>query len=103
MAEFDDLKFTFLYIDLYSMGAGWYYPESSIPYNMLRYIVKGEAEFSVNGEKFTVKENDIIYSQDEDGNTVANTKQFICKQEPGIGTVTKKVNYMLFEEYKGNL
>ena len=61
MAEFDDLKFTFLYIDLYSMGAGWYYPESSIPYNMLRYIVKGEAEFSVNGEKFTVKENDIIY------------------------------------------
>lgn len=61
MAEFDDLKFTFLYIDLYSMGAGWYYPESSIPYNMLRYIVKGEAEFSVNGEKFTVRENDIIY------------------------------------------
>ena len=50
-----------------------------------------------------IKENDIAYSQDEDGNTVANTKQFICKQEPGIGTVTKKVNYMLFEEYKGNL
>lgn len=61
MAEFDDMKFTFLYIDLYSMGAEWYYPESIIPYNMLRYIVKGESEFCINGEKFKVKQNDIVY------------------------------------------
>lgn len=46
-----------------------------------------------------IKENDIIYSIDKDGNTIANTKQFICKQEPGIGAVTRRVNYMLFEEY----
>lgn len=48
-----------------------------------------------------IKTNDIVYSTDEDGNTIANTKQFICKQEPGIGAVTRKVNYMLFEEYNG--
>ena len=61
MAEFDDIKFTFLYIDLYSMGKTWYYPESVVPYNMLRYIVKGEAEFCINDEKFNVRKNQIVY------------------------------------------
>ncbi len=61
MADFDDIKFTFLYIDLYSMGKDWYYPESRIPYNMLRYIVRGEAEFFIDGEKIHVKQNDIVY------------------------------------------
>lgn len=61
MAEFDDMKFTFLYIDLYKMGEQWTYPESRIPYNMLRYIVKGKAEFVINGERIIVKKNDIVY------------------------------------------
>lgn len=61
MADFDDMKFTFLYVDLYSMGKEWFYPESEIPYNMLRYIVRGEAEFFINGEKIHVKQNDIVY------------------------------------------
>lgn len=61
MSDFDDIKISFLYIDLYSMGKGWFYPESKIPYNMLRYIVKGEAEFFINGEKINVRQNDIVY------------------------------------------
>lgn len=61
MAEFDDMRFQFLYIERYSMGADWFYPESTIPYNMLRYIVKGSAQFIIDGEEITVKENDIVY------------------------------------------
>ncbi|WP_276959105.1 AraC family transcriptional regulator [Suipraeoptans intestinalis] len=61
MSDFDDIKFSFLYIDLYSMGKEWFYPESKVPYNMLRYIVRGEAEFFINGEKIHVKQNDIVY------------------------------------------
>ena len=61
MLEFDDMKFTFLYIDLYRMGKEWYYPKTKIPYNMLRLIVRGEAEFLVDNEKIYVKKNDIIY------------------------------------------
>lgn len=61
MLDFDDLKFTFLYADLYNMGKDWYYPKTKIPYNMLRLIVRGEAEFYVNDEKICVKENDIVY------------------------------------------
>ena len=45
MAFSNDIRFSFLYIDLYSMGRAWVYPESIIPYNMLRYIVKGEDSY----------------------------------------------------------
>ena len=42
MSVIDNIRFTFLYIDLYSMGRTWVYPESVIPYNIFRYIVKGK-------------------------------------------------------------
>ena len=61
MAFSNDIRFSFLYIDLYSMGRAWVYPESIIPYNMLRYIVKGEAEFCINDKTIKVKENQIVY------------------------------------------
>lgn len=57
----DNLRFTFLYVDLYSMGKTWIYPESVIPYNILRYIVKGRARFCIDGETIEVKENQIVY------------------------------------------
>ncbi len=57
----DNIHFTFLYIDLYSMGRTWVYPESIIPYNILRYIVKGRAEFCIDGETIEVEENQIVY------------------------------------------
>lgn len=61
MPAIDSVRFTFLYVGLYSMGATWVYPESKIPYNIFRYIVKGKAEFCINNETFIVKENDIVY------------------------------------------
>lgn len=43
------------------MGKTWVYPESYIPYNIFRYIVKGKAEFCIDGEEIIVKENQIVY------------------------------------------
>ena len=61
MSLIDNIKFSFLYIELYSMGKNWEYPQSIIPYNILRYIVKGEALFYINDEIVEVKENQIVY------------------------------------------
>lgn len=61
MPAIDSIRFMFLYVDLYSMGSTWVYPESRIPYNILRYIVEGKAEFSINGKKMPVEENQIVY------------------------------------------
>lgn len=61
MADFDNVKVSFLYIGLYSMGKDWFYPESVVPYHMLRYVVKGEADFWIDGEKIHVVPNDIVY------------------------------------------
>ena len=57
----DNMHFTFLYVDLYSMGKTWVYPENVIPYNILRYIVKGKAEFCIDWEEIVVEENQIVY------------------------------------------
>lgn len=61
MSVIDNIRFTFLYIDLYSMGRTWVYPESVIPYNIFRYIVKGKAEFCIDNEEILVEENQIVY------------------------------------------
>ena len=61
MSVLDNIRFIFLYIDKYSMGKEWYFPEAVIPYNMFRYICKGSAEFFIDGEKVEVKENQIVY------------------------------------------
>lgn len=61
MSVINNIHFTFLYIDLYSMGSTWVYPESVIPYNIFRYIVKGKAEFCIDNEKILVEENQIVY------------------------------------------
>ncbi len=61
MISQNDIRFSFLYIDLYSMGKHWVYPESIIPYNMLRYIVKGEAKFCINNKTIKVRSNQIVY------------------------------------------
>ena len=60
MSVIDNIRFTFLYIDLYSMGRTWVYPESVIPYNIFRYIVKGKAEFCIDSEEILVEENQIV-------------------------------------------
>lgn len=55
------IRFNFLYIDKYSFGRTWTYPESAIPYNMLRYVIDGSAEFVVDGETVTVRKGQVSY------------------------------------------
>ena len=55
------IRFNFLYIDKYSNGRTWTYPESAIPYNMLRYIIDGSAEFVVDGETVIVRKGQVSY------------------------------------------
>ncbi len=40
---------------------GWIYPDSYVPYCMLRNILKGSAEFVINGECSLVQERDVCY------------------------------------------
>lgn len=55
------IRFNFLYIDKYSFGRTWVYPESAIPYNMLRYVIDGSAEFMVDDENVMVKKGQVAY------------------------------------------
>ena len=55
------IRFNFLYIYKYSFGRTWTYPESAIPYNMLRYIIDGSAEFVVDGETVIVRKGQVSY------------------------------------------
>ena len=55
------IRVNFLYIDKYSFGRTWTYPESAIPYNMLRYIIDGSAEFVVDGETVIVRKGQVSY------------------------------------------
>ena len=61
MSVIDKIRFTFLYIEFYSMGKTWVYPESVIPYSIFRYIEKGKAELCIDGEEIIVEENQIVY------------------------------------------
>ena len=61
MSVIDNIRFTFLYIEFYSMGKTWVYPESVIPYSIFRYIEKGKAELCIDGEEIIVEENQIVY------------------------------------------
>ncbi len=57
----NSIRFNFLYIDRYAFGKSWVYPESYLPYCMLRYIIKGNAIFFIDGREIKVKEGDIVY------------------------------------------
>ncbi len=57
----NNIKFNFLFVDLYSFGRTWVYPESRLPYNMFRYITKGKAAFFVDGREVLVQLGDIVY------------------------------------------
>ena len=57
----EGVRINFLYIDKYSFGRTWTYPESAIPYNMLRYIIDGSAEFVVDGETVIVRKGQVSY------------------------------------------
>ena len=46
-----------------------------------------------------VKDNSLNYTTNVDGSTSVETKYFKCGEEPGIGSVTRRVNYMKFVEF----
>lgn len=58
------MRFYFLYVDRYVFGAGWVYPDSYIPYTMVRYILRGSAEFVINGQSYWVHEGQVVYIPD---------------------------------------
>ena len=58
---FSSMRFNFLYVDRYIFQGDWVYPESYVPYCMVRYITKGSAVFVIDGEKEEVHENQIAY------------------------------------------
>lgn len=58
---FTTLRFNFLYVDYYEFKKTWVFPESYIPYSMLRYVVKGRGIFIIDGQKYEVRENQICY------------------------------------------
>lgn len=55
------MRFNFLYVDRYVFSRDWYYPESYIPYCLLRYMTKGSAIFIVDGEEHEIHEKQIAY------------------------------------------
>ena len=60
-ALYTAMRFNFLYVDRYVFRSGWIYPNSYIPYTMVRYILRGSAEFLLNGKSFYVHERQVIY------------------------------------------
>ena len=58
------MRFNFLYVDRYVFHKGWVYPETYVPYCMLRYILKGSAVFTINGVEYQVHENQVAYIPD---------------------------------------
>lgn len=58
------MRFNFLYVDRYVFHKGWIYPESYVPYCMLRYILKGKAIFTIDGKELRVHEDQIAYIPD---------------------------------------
>ena len=58
---YSSMRFNFLYVDRYDFQENWVYPNSYIPYCMLRYILKGDAVFSIDGENFEVHEGQVTY------------------------------------------
>ena len=57
----ENVRFNFLYIDTYSFGRNWVFPESKVPYNMFRYIESGMGTFFIDNEEFSVKKDNIVY------------------------------------------
>ena len=57
---YSSMRFNFLYVDRYTFQ-NWAYPSSYIPYCMLRYILKGDAVFSIDGDEFEIHEGQVAY------------------------------------------
>ncbi|MDO5670099.1 MAG: AraC family transcriptional regulator [Corynebacterium sp.] len=54
------LRFTFLLADQYKFSGSWVYPESRVPYSLLRLITRGTADFQLDGETVAVGPGDVV-------------------------------------------
>lgn len=61
---FTAMRFNFLYVDRYVFRSKWVFPESYVPYSLVRYIVKGDAVFTIDGVEYPVGENQVFYIPD---------------------------------------
>ncbi len=57
----DNIRYNFLHIDTYSFGKNWVFPETSISYNMLRYIESGTGAFFLDGIEYVVEKGQVVY------------------------------------------
>lgn len=55
------LRFTYLLSDRYKFSRSWVYPESVVPYSLLRLIVSGEAVFTIDGVAHEVRRGDVVH------------------------------------------
>ena len=60
-AIYSDYQPVFLYVDRYQFSQLWSYPEGKVPYALLRYILSGSAVFVVDGQSYTVRQDDVFY------------------------------------------
>ena len=51
----------FLYVDKYHFSRNWYYPETTVPYSLIRYMISGAAIFSIDGKKYDIEPDDVFY------------------------------------------
>ena len=58
---YSSMRFNFLYADRYAFRRGWTYPDNYVPYSMLRYILKGRAEFIISGRRYVVQKDQVCY------------------------------------------
>lgn len=50
----------FLYINKYRFLQGWSDYDGGVLFSIIRYIIKGSGEFTINGENYRVQEGDIL-------------------------------------------
>lgn len=55
------LRFTFLLADKYQFPASWVYPESRVPYSLLRLVTKGSADFYLDARRLPVASGDVVH------------------------------------------
>ncbi len=51
----------FLYVDKYHFSRNWLYPDTPVPYSLIRYVVSGTATFSIDGKAYDVGPDDVFY------------------------------------------
>lgn len=55
------LRFSVLLADHYQFASSWVYPESIVPYSLLRLVTWGSATFSLDGTLVDVSEGDVVH------------------------------------------